>query len=348
MKRTYPSNVDGQIFYIDEDAFLLLQNYLHQLKITFTGAEGEEIVGDIESRIREHFNEKTTNGTGVIVLSDVEKVIETMGRPEDLSANSDQEEKAESPQAHDQEQKGGDETPGNKPFISFNLPSDKKLYRNVKNKVFGGVFSGLAAYLGWNANIMRILFIVLIFALASFIKVYPFIIIYLIAWMIIPPALTPRQLLQMNGTPINVDTVGQTIMAEAGTLPPPYKEDVNYLSNILSIIGKCIIGIVGLIVGIATIGSLLGFLSISGCTLAYLITDNPAGLNNMGLDFSSGIICAILTWLLLAVTILGSITYGCISAIFSLKPISKTLLITLIISSIMLAAIAIILTIMIM
>lgn len=47
MKRTYPANIDGQIFYIDEDAYLMLQDYLQQLKLTFKGTEGAEIVGDI-------------------------------------------------------------------------------------------------------------------------------------------------------------------------------------------------------------------------------------------------------------------------------------------------------------
>ena len=53
MKRTYPTNIDGQIFYIDDDAFELLQNYLKQLKITFSGTEGEEIVGDIDDEYDE-------------------------------------------------------------------------------------------------------------------------------------------------------------------------------------------------------------------------------------------------------------------------------------------------------
>ena len=55
--------VDGQIFYIDEDAYLMLQDYLLQLKATFRGPEGEEIVADIESRIREHFDERIAAGS---------------------------------------------------------------------------------------------------------------------------------------------------------------------------------------------------------------------------------------------------------------------------------------------
>lgn len=73
MKRTYPANIDGQIFYIDEDAFELLKNYLDQLRLTFRGSEGQEIVGDIESRIRELFATplqltKTKAGEAVILF----------------------------------------------------------------------------------------------------------------------------------------------------------------------------------------------------------------------------------------------------------------------------------------
>ena len=42
MKRTFPANIDGQIFYIDEDAFELLRNYLDQLRAVFRGSEGQD------------------------------------------------------------------------------------------------------------------------------------------------------------------------------------------------------------------------------------------------------------------------------------------------------------------
>ena len=88
MKKTFPVNINGNIFYIDEDAYKLLLDYLSQLRTTFTGAEGEEIVNDIESRISEHFDERIRLGANVIVLEDVNRVIETMGRPEELSDES--------------------------------------------------------------------------------------------------------------------------------------------------------------------------------------------------------------------------------------------------------------------
>ena len=232
MKRSYPTNVDGQIFYIDEDAFLLLQNYLQQLKITFTGEEGGEIVADIESRIREHFNDKIQAGHAVIVIADVNTVIETMGRPEDISPDH-----AEASAAtHGQQPKGDSQ-----PLISINMPAHKRLYRNMRNKVFGGVIGGLAVYLGWNANIMRLFYIIITLSTIDWFHFWPFVIVYLLAWMIIPSAVTPRQILQMKGAPVNIDNVGRTVIETSGITPPPVEDDSNFFTTVLSIIGKCIL-----------------------------------------------------------------------------------------------------------
>ena len=85
MKKTLPVNISGKVYYIDEDAYDLLKNYLFQLRNAFPGDEGGEIVSDIESRISEHFEARINEGANVIVYADVNKVIETMGRPSDLS-----------------------------------------------------------------------------------------------------------------------------------------------------------------------------------------------------------------------------------------------------------------------
>ena len=153
MKKTFPININGQIFYIDEDAYTLLQNYLKQLRATFTGDEGAEIVDDIESRIHEHFSEKLSRGVNVITLSDVNSVIETMGRPEELDENSvDENHSSDGADTEENAPREGSMPPppppaDDKPFISINLPSRKRLFRNMQNKVFGGVIGGLATYL---------------------------------------------------------------------------------------------------------------------------------------------------------------------------------------------------------
>ena len=51
MKKTFPANISGKIYYIDEDAYNLLQKYFTQLRASFPGEEGQEIVCDIEGRV---------------------------------------------------------------------------------------------------------------------------------------------------------------------------------------------------------------------------------------------------------------------------------------------------------
>ena len=55
MKRSFPVNINGRIYNIDEDAYRLLDEYLKQLRATFASDDEREIVEDIEARINEHF-----------------------------------------------------------------------------------------------------------------------------------------------------------------------------------------------------------------------------------------------------------------------------------------------------
>lgn len=55
----------------------------------------------------------------------------------------------------------------------------KKLYRSRKNKVIAGVCGGLSEYFKVDAIIMRLLFLIFLFAGFGFI-------IYLIAWIFVP------------------------------------------------------------------------------------------------------------------------------------------------------------------
>ena len=85
MKKTLTVNLGGTVFHIDEDAYRLLDNYLCNLKLHFRRQAGaDEIVNDIELRISELFLEKLTAGSQVITITDVEEVINRMGKPEEM------------------------------------------------------------------------------------------------------------------------------------------------------------------------------------------------------------------------------------------------------------------------
>lgn len=253
MKKTFPVNISGKVFYIDEDAYLLMQSYLEQLKKSFSDEEGEEIVNDIEARIGELFEERVADGANTIVYADVNRVIEIMGKPSDISDTAD----TETP--------SGSETSTEPCYTEVEIetvPGKKKFYRDINNKVCGGVLSGLAVFLNWDVNILRLLYVVL--AVCTWL--WPLTIIYLIAWMIIPPADTPRRVLEMRGDDVTVDSIGRTILSTA--TPPPYNgsyvaSDNKTVAKVFAFMGKCFmsfIGIVGVLGTMISIGYALLFL----------------------------------------------------------------------------------------
>lgn len=70
----------------------------------------------------------------------------------------------------------------------------RKLTRDTQNQLLGGVSSGIANYIGWDANIVRLLWVALFFISAGTI---PF--IYLIMWILMPKASTPTPVANEQG-----------------------------------------------------------------------------------------------------------------------------------------------------
>lgn len=184
MKKTLTVNLAGSVYHIDEDAYVLLDNYLNNLRYHFRKDDGaEEIVRDMEARIAELFTEYIREGKQVITIENVEAVISRMGKPEDLNDNADGKE-------------GEDEGEER---------ASRRLFRNPDDRVLGGVASGLAAYFGWDVVWVRIVLIV------AGLWIHGLLLAYLIAWIIIPMARTATEKLQMCGKPINVSSIGKTV-----------------------------------------------------------------------------------------------------------------------------------------
>ena len=88
MKKTLTVNLGGTVYHIDEDAYVLLDNYLNNLKYHFRSeTDADEIVRDMENRIAELFSEYISHGQQVITIENVEEVIARMGRPEEINTD---------------------------------------------------------------------------------------------------------------------------------------------------------------------------------------------------------------------------------------------------------------------
>ena len=245
MKKTVNINLSGRVFYIDDDAFARLRQYLDKLEKYFKNKEeGQEIINDIESRIAELLGEYISNKSGVITLNMVEDVISKMGQPEDFEDEESETTNSQSSYAN-----------------TFNK-TRKRLYRDVDNRVLGGVCSGIAAYLNTDPVFIRIAFA--IFLILSFGTSIP---IYIILWIVIPAAITTAQKLEMRGENVTINNIEKAIRNEYEDVKKQFskvKESNAYKKgeswwNKFSKSDKTVITIVAIIGAIILFGNLINF-----------------------------------------------------------------------------------------
>lgn len=196
MKKTLTVNLAGTVFHIDDDAYRLLDNYLNNLRLYFQKQEGaQEIVDDIENRVCELFLERIDKGQQVITIANVEEVIARLGKPEDFEMADD----------NQTEQEDKSTKRENNSYSTY-AKTERRLYRDPDNKILGGVFSGMAAYLGWDVTLIRLIaIIILIFGYGVLIP------IYIICWLVIPEARTAPEKLAMRGEEVNMENIGKTV-----------------------------------------------------------------------------------------------------------------------------------------
>ena len=193
MNKVFNINLGGYPFVMDDEAYHKLDKYLNTIHKHFKKSEGcEEIVGDIEARIAELFNEHA-KGQPIISMRDVNGVIEIMGTPQDFGA----------------EDMSDDSTDGGS---KKKFTSGRRLYRDTDEKVIAGVCAGLASYFGvTDPLIFRLIFVVLFFG-----GVGP--IAYIIFWIAVPKAKTSAEKLSMKGEPINVTNIARQVEDELNNL----------------------------------------------------------------------------------------------------------------------------------
>jgi phage shock protein PspC (stress-responsive transcriptional regulator) len=192
MNKTISINIAGFVFNIEDHAYEKLNHYLSAIKSNFHNeTERDEIMEDIEARIAELFQEKLSDRKEVIIESDVEEIIEVMGKPEDyLSDEEPIPNQSENQNSFTEEDKNW-----------YNNTKSKRLYRDESDAVVGGVCSGLAYYVNVDPILIRIAFVILTLAGGSGV------LLYIILWIVIPSAKTTAEFLEMKGEPVTLDSI---------------------------------------------------------------------------------------------------------------------------------------------
>ena len=186
MNKTVNINLAGTFFHIDEDAFGKLQRYLAAIKKSLSDPQGsDEIIKDIEARIAELFTEKLESSTQVVTVKELDEVITVMGQPEDYMVD---------------EEIFEDAPP--RPRRSKSRSYHKQLFRDEDHKVIAGVSSGLGHYLGIDAVWVRLMWVLFTIFSSGI-----FVLIYILFWIIVPPASSTSEKLKMTGEPINISNI---------------------------------------------------------------------------------------------------------------------------------------------
>lgn len=194
MKKALTISIAQTLFTIEEDAYTKLDHYLSSIRSHFAHTEGhDDIISDIEARISEKFAESKKH---IITLAEVEAVMASMGKVEDFAGADDSAGQSRSGSgAH-----AGD-TAGN-----ASAENKKKLYRNPDDKILAGVASGLGAYFGVDALWMRLAFVILTIFTNGF-----GILLYIVLVFVMPEAKTAAQKLEMEGSPVTIETMSESV-----------------------------------------------------------------------------------------------------------------------------------------
>ncbi len=192
MNKVITINLNGNAYQLEEDGYEALRAYLATAAGRLQGnPDKDEILADIEQSIADKFRAVLGVNKTVVVSKEVRDVIAQMGPVQDDSGAQDEPKGATA--AGPASQSGSAQTPP---------PSTgpaRRLYRIREGAMVAGVCNGLAAYLGVDVTIIRIVFAVAMLSFGAGVLVY------LVMMFVIPPANTPEEVAAAHGVPATAE-----------------------------------------------------------------------------------------------------------------------------------------------
>ena len=328
MKRNISVNIFGTLYPIDEDAYELLQKYNENMRRYYSRREGgDEIADDIEHRVAELLSDLRSQGVMAITIEHVKEIIDRIGDPwsmDDDDNRGSATNTTDNGNGDNGAQPGNNQTGGNigddgnsgggtgggytgRAPLAEDPYYTKKLFRDPEDKILGGVLSGLSHYFGIKETIvLRLLMIILL--LLSFTLVA---LIYIIAWILIPEAVTPEDRLRMYGRPVSARAINEELMrgvnATNNFVHNPQNRDTarGCLSAFMKFVLFCVGALVVVIVGSIFLSIIAVLAGVSVAT----ITSGIGLFNPFDFDLSS-VIDAVPLWLIIIAIVSGLTVIG--------------------------------------
>ncbi|MDB5184980.1 MAG: rane protein of unknown function [Candidatus Saccharibacteria bacterium] len=234
-----------QAFTISVGAHQALRAYLDAIvKVVSDQSVAEEV----ELRMAELLSEHGISGEKVILPADVDFLKEQLGDPRDF--------KDDNPTLDDEEAEVDEPT------------RNKRLFRDTDNAQLAGVAAGIGRYLGVDAVLVRIGFILLVFAGGWGI------LLYLVLWLTIPAAKTASDRLKMDGKPVNIGSLRE--VAERADVKGAAQRANATLAGPINGLLRTVIKIIGFTFVLAGLFGLFGLL----LTAVYLALDSHQVLDS--------------------------------------------------------------------
>ena len=188
MHKVITINLNGNAYQLDESGYDVLREYLDRAdRELAANPDRAEIMADLEQAIADKCQKFLGPHKSVVNTGEIEQIVKEMG-PINAAAGED-----------------AAAGPGNTAAGKGTPPAEprqKRLYRNPDGAMIAGVCTGLAAHLGMDVTVVRVLFV-----LAAILTKGVGFIIYVVLMFLIPEAHTAEERAAAGGAPFNAKEV---------------------------------------------------------------------------------------------------------------------------------------------
>jgi phage shock protein PspC (stress-responsive transcriptional regulator) len=216
MHKVTTINLNGRAYQLEEHGYTELQRYLHDAEAALNGnPDKAEVLADLEQAIADKCDRALKHGKNVVSAEQITAILQEMGAVESDS---------------DGESKSSKDQPAR----------PKRLFVIREGAVILGVCKGIGAYLGIEANIVRVLFILLTLLTHGFA-----IVLYIGMAIFLPTAKTDTEIAEAYGEPVRAQEVVDRVRERASS-----PETVQRIADVFMRIFRIAIGIAGTIAAI--------------------------------------------------------------------------------------------------
>lgn len=242
MHKVTTINLNGKAYQLEEKGYAGLHSYLEKAAQALgDNPDKKEILADLEQAIADKCERFLGAKKDVVSSEEITSIVTEMGPVQDSDSGA-------AATADDEDSSTGT-APESKP---------RKLYVIPKGAMIFGVCKGIAAYIGVDATIIRIVFVALAIGSAGF-----WVLLYFVLAFVLPYAKTDEQLAEAYGRRVTAQEIVEGAKDRAKDMQPALSQVGTLLGQVVRIAFGILAGMLVAAFGLLTVGWLMGLWGIS-------------------------------------------------------------------------------------